>query len=100
MRDYAELIKLLRYYGAFEQHSKEAADAIEELLAAVPYWISVEERLPDDFSRVLGFMAWGGMMLLERQNKGWYLADRIQQVPDEAVLYWMPLPKPPKEDTE
>ena len=79
---------------------EKAADAIEELLAAVPKWISVDERLPDDFSRVLGFMAWGGMMLLERQSKGWYLADRIQQAPDEAVLYWMTLPEPPKEGTE
>ena len=67
MRDYDKLVKALRmcklsipcsecpYYSNSDTPSKEcatmnvaAADAIEELLAAVPHWISVEEQLPTD----------------------------------------------------
>ena len=93
--DKDELVKALRYDR--QQYDKGYSEGYAAAQTDISRWISVEEQLPDDYSRVLGFMAWGGMMLLERQSKEWYLADRIQQAPDEAVLYWMPLPAPPKE---
>lgn len=79
MRDYARLCKALRHCathfscsgcggdcktGSNEPRAKavlnEAADAIEELLAAAPNWISVEERLPaaedgDPWDRCLAY---------------------------------------------
>ena len=102
MRDYADLIKTLRRYGAWEQHSKDAADAIEELLAAVPQWISVEERLPEKHVEVLictedygknelGFAntaVWDGSEWIETWN-------RKESIP--YVSHWMPLPESPKE---
>lgn len=71
MRDYDELIKDLREYAELVDHDmwdcpymiadsmKQAADAIEDLIAALtasneviaknkPKWISVEERLPEE----------------------------------------------------
>ena len=71
MRDYTELVKALMCCvdgscegcprlqtpeGEFDCKNKlktDAADAIEELGAAVPKWISVEERLPDEDMEVL-----------------------------------------------
>jgi len=79
----------------------DAADAIEELLAAVPHWISVEERLPEKHVEVLictedygknelGFAntaVWDGSEWIETWN-------RKESIP--YVSHWMPLPEPPK----
>ena len=118
MRDYAEQVNELRDFA--EEFDLEdyietaimlanAADTIEELLAAVPHWISVDERLPeepygcllvvwdspqnggDDFLNYLPYFAgWDG--------EQWNDEDGMQ-VPFE-VAYWMPLPDAPKEDAE
>ena len=73
MRDYGEQVKILRACASENggcqkcprlntkgfandcamSAVREAADAIEELVAAVPKWISVEERLPDEDMEVL-----------------------------------------------
>ena len=60
-------------------------------------WISVKERLPENNTRVIGFMAWKAMTAVERQNNKWYSIDHLESLPDEAVTHWMPLPEPPKE---
>ena len=76
----------------------DAADAIEELLAAVPHWISVEERLPEN-----------GKFVLVSDGDDIDTACRYKALtPDEVetffwdsvleVTHWMPLPEPPKED--
>ena len=61
-------------------------------------WISVEERLPEPHTRVIGFMAWKSIMTVEYQNGHWYNIDHLEHMPDEAVTHWMPLPEPPKEE--
>lgn len=139
MRDYSELVKALRtcklsipctecpFYSNGDKQSKEcatmndaAADAIEELLAVVPKWISVEERLPGDCEHVLCrieeecmyYDATGGEVFAmdsylceahyrRGKYKGWYKAVS----PDISsctnnVTHWMPLPDPPKEDAK
>ena len=53
MRDYSSQVDELRHYFDDVPMVMEAADAIEELVAAVPKWISVEERLPDEDMEVL-----------------------------------------------
>ena len=99
MRDYAELVKALRYYGAFEQHAKEAADAIEELLAAVPHWISVEDEPPKENKNYLTygvFLPLGvkAMDMFRFDGKKWLTSA------DVKITHWMPLPAPPKEESE
>jgi len=118
MRDYAELVNNLRKMQSTEycaiasatdfpaiQIALDAADAIEELLAAAPRWISVEERLPEKHVEVLictedygknelGFATvavWDGSEWIET----W---DRQKSV--HYVSHWMPLPEPPKEDAK
>lgn len=60
-------------------------------------WIPVTERLPEQNTRVIGFMAWKGITAIEYQHGKWYSIDHLQSLPDEAVTHWMPLPEPPKE---
>ena len=129
MRDYAELVKALRYCSEHDdcgsrcpffssttvcadERAKEAADAIEELLAAVPKWISVEERLPKRTNPLhardtyLVRLESGCIKTLfyEYDNsdrcrpgmsplfsEGW----EKTAVP---VTHWMPLPEAPKEE--
>lgn len=78
---------------------REAADAIEELTDTnVGKWIPVTERLPEEYTRVIGFMAWKAMTAIEYQNGKWYSIDHLEPLPDEAITHWMPLPEPPKEE--
>ena len=60
-------------------------------------WIPCGERLPREYTRVIGYMAWKAMTAIEYQHGRWYSIDHLEPLPDEAVSHWMPLPKPPKE---
>lgn len=66
-------------------------------------WIPVEERLPEDRSDVLVVAYWHerwgvymGWCAPERAE--WSVHVGIGDRSDVAVVYWMPLPAPPKED--
>ena len=122
MRDYAELIEALRgcsdafckremcprfdstpitAYECRDQLDKDAADAIEELQAAVPKWISVEERLPDYGERVL--IMFKPLDEEECISIGWLTQYGFECYDDSvyffrSVTHWMPLPEPPMED--
>ena len=80
----------------------DAADAIEELLAAVPKWISVEERLPetDDFV-IVAILDERGDTPYQYTDFGWYLDVAkcwiVNAEQRRDVTHWMPLPKAPKE---
>jgi len=105
MRDYKKTISDLRNFNANYEANKltnEAADAIEELLAAVPKWISVKERLPEPYQNVLT-CAWklfgpdrkrvcGIDYVLD--NGEWACGGESYKT---MVTHWMPLPKAPKE---
>lgn len=120
MADYAELIKTLRYCNEYDNCGsrcprfesngdgdcvdglmKDAADAIEELLAAVPKWISVEERLPEVEQSVL-FCVFGRSVGegTYRGHDGFHHVWKMYAVAgtywDDEVTHWMPLPAPPK----
>ena len=84
---------------------KDAASAIEELLAAVPNWISVEERLPEVDERVLACVGipgelsvWDGVRW---NGEEWEAEEEAAYdywtTIDDPVTHWMPLPAPPKE---
>ena len=129
MRDYAELPNILRKCSqtgtcALCEHVnvclekgcaiERAAGAIEELLAAVPHWISVEERLPDDqcddaraarggdyIHKVLAASVTPNYTVMDTaylENGIWSLSQYTswKQIIGAPVTHWMPLPAPPK----
>ena len=115
MRDYAEVVKALRCFNVNYDSNKltnDAADAIEELLAAVPKWISVEERLPEltqqieDDSFLIDYSE--DVLVLRRKTCSCEVCRLVvdlgktkweDRMFDEitGVTHWMPLPEPPKE---
>lgn len=73
--------------------------SISEMLYEAGYrkqeWISVEDRLPEDYNKYLLFLDNGRIAI------GWYHGDAMQFVEDgivmiETVTHWMPLPEAPK----
>ena len=69
-------------------------DAVDEM----PHWISVEERLPEDYEDVVIIMRNGASSwyrVAYREYGGWSFGGG-RRVPDE-VTHWMPIPQPPKE---
>lgn len=120
MRDYAELINAVRgcsgefcYPGlcprffssphtspeCIEQLRADAADAIEELLAAVPHWISVEERLPEKDETVIVYYSWTGQSGTVYKEVSLATVGEMKYCGNK-LIGWMPLPTPPKEDAE
>lgn len=71
---------------------------IRQTTQTIGEWVSVNERLPDSFTRVLGFMAWNSILTVEYQMKNWYFPGNITPLPEGAVTYWMLLPETPKEN--
>lgn len=61
-------------------------------------WISVKDRLPDNAGDVLClFIGWDDMIfhgVAFHEEDGWYDSDGESV---NNVIYWMPLPEPPKE---
>ena len=107
----------------------EAADAIEELISKLNHadeaivslvdaaeerrWIPVEERLPvggdasGEICENVNLLLNDGLVTCGWMNgitgKAYYLNvrdDYVQKTPISRVTHWMPLPKPPKEETE
>ena len=123
MRDYADVLKQARtcanrkycdlggnceYYdldvccqGGEKDILKDAADAIEELLDAVPHWISVEERLPEKWKPVLAFDPIGygeigiAFIVGSLNTVVWRGVGFTNTAYPPNVTHWMPLPEPP-----
>ena len=71
----------------------------EELETKVPKWISVKERLPEDYEDVVIIMRDGASSwyrVAYREYGGWSFGGG-RRVNDE-VTHWMPIPQPPKEE--
>lgn len=76
----------------------DAAEAIEQLRAQQPRWISVGERLPEDDGYVLCHCNDGSSDIVCM-----YHGDGDFVTPDldcytGIVTHWMPLPQPPEEE--
>ena len=119
-----ELVKRLREHNgwALNETLDEAADAIEELqrqidgwieqerkalLKSVPKWIPVKESLPE--GEVIAVNALKGSYGYREYIIGYvdedYESDSGYSCESEGeilvnVTHWMPLPEPPKEETE
>ena len=68
-------------------------------------WISVKDRLPEDYSKVLIILIYRegekiayvyGLAQYHSHN-GWYNGNSSGAVLDNLVKYWMPLPSPPED---
>lgn len=82
-----------------------AADAIEDLQAAVPRWIPVTERLPEPGvpclcwckSGTYGQIRWYGLYYLT-SHRTWAIYDNDYE--NQEVTHWMYRPEPPKEEQD
>lgn len=118
---YEELVKRLRDPCQYENCvlCQEAADAIEDLefacnryekdykalCAYLPKWISVNERLPIVGDKVIvAIKDESGDSAFVYTYTGWYSGNGKKWIVDDDfnnyVTHWMPLPEPPKEETE
>lgn len=70
-------------------------DAVE----AIPRWIPVEERLPEDGKNVLIFVRtmsmWWHMEVDWHTGNSWH---NNAETDWNKITHWMPLPEPPKEE--
>ena len=77
----------------------DAADAIEvlsEMETTTPRWISVEERVPENDCNCIVFS--DGYVKESHFYFGKFY-DPIEDYMRYKATHWMPLPKPPKEET-
>ena len=103
-----ELVKRLREHNgwALNETLDEAADAIEQLQALVPRWIPVTEKPP----LKVGDDGYNGYLVYANgyYEVADYTTDKLDNAPyfhvngeyEPDVTHWMPLPEPPKEETE
>lgn len=86
--------------------AKLMMEAVRQLEAQVPYWISVEEQTPETGDLVLVIANGKPRENIELRNailiasywaeEGW-IADGFDGWDSLKVSHWMPLPEPPKE---
>lgn len=98
---YAGWVRLLPASTVDEKmRNLEAADMLEELDRRVPRWISVEERLPESYISVIGYLpiedkeGHPPTREVYRTEKGWF-APALSELC--IVTHWQPLPEPPEE---
>lgn len=64
-------------------------------------WIPCHDRLPaheqEDMSFLVSF-AYGGVGIMEWKSSGWHPYGAFNPVPFEAVIAWMSLPEPYREE--
>ena len=78
-----------------------AISVLNEQPTVNPYeWISVEDRLPEDFGTVLALCKDGGMFV--GRHTSWHrweiwTAMKSTRVVSRTVTHWMSLPSPPTE---
>ena len=80
-------------------HADDMLALADDSLPAGPRWISVEERLPEDYEDVVIIMRNGASSwyrVAYREYGGWSFGGG-RRVTDE-VTHWMPLPEPPEEE--
>lgn len=59
-------------------------------------WISVNERLPEEGTRVLGYDYMGNVVCYFVYGTRWWVGDGWNSAKGWGVTHWMPLPEPPE----
>lgn len=59
-------------------------------------WIRCEDRLPEDGTYVIGYMAYGQCSVLKCEGGRLYTAGCWVPLPKNAVTHWMHLPDAPE----
>ena len=93
------IIGCIEHDGFIHTHRFDKANQIiHDALSAEAEWIPCSERLPEKNKEVLISCDWG-VDIGEYGDDGWR-SEWINHYDDDAVLAWMPLPKPYREDGE
>ena len=106
------LIAKAKYICAndYSDHTEDEyiADTLLDNGVTVQEWISVEDRLPENDVMVIGFTPCDGFMFVGYYHeepkydwKSWMIitAMRSTKVMKKKVTHWLPLPQPPKGET-
>lgn len=73
---------------------------LEEDAVPVPQWISTEEQLPRNYTEVVVFDAINRDILLGGIGSSGEWEVHGRRTDDLNITHWMPLPEPPKGDTD
>lgn len=77
----------------------DAAEAIEQLEAQQPRWISVKERLPEDGQKIIAAFRGSSGWVVDQARYAYGEFDFASwvNVSSDNVTHWMPMPPKPKE---
>lgn len=92
------------YIDECQEEGIPPIDTFEEYIADVVLragyrkqeWISVEERLPEEGTRVLGYDYMGNVVCYFVYGTRYWFEDGWNSAKGWGVTHWMPLPEPPK----
>ena len=94
-----ELVGFYNHCMATEQG--QVAELIDKAIAALEAqeWVSVEDRLPESNTIVLGWGShhWPWVVEMESEPNEWYDSSDGNGV--VGVTHWKPLPEPPEDET-
>lgn len=78
----------------------DAAEAISQLEAQQPRWISVKEQLPENGQKIIAAFRDGGGLIVDqaRYSNGEFDFASWAYVLGDNITHWMPLPQPPEEE--
>lgn len=79
-----------------DEQVERIADHLLANGVTVQEWISVKDRLPENDQRVLCFNYNGEYKVLRWNYIDWMWNSGIEWLKEDYVLFWMPLPQPPK----
>lgn len=111
--------ELIKCVGDENKYTYESAEAISLLCGTVLIkeaptvggWISVNDRMPEDETMVIGYTPVDGYMFVGFHRtyvsadycwSAWYIVTSMRSTKKitKKVTHWMPLPEPPKEEDD
>lgn len=90
------LIQRAPYIRCEDVHRQYAVNWLMNNGVTVQEWTSVKDRLPEQYQKVLCFNYNGEHEVLRWNYIDWMWNSGIEWHKEDYVLFWMPLPQPPK----